>query len=111
MLRFFPEFNNNVWLFGSVLLGIFAFSMGVRFQQFETWKLTPQAYFVGERPLMTTLDAPFWIRLAREYNEVTFGGEALQLKNRGKAEHSNTTTSIPPEFLESSSSNPRFSNC
>jgi len=41
----------------------------VRFQQFETWKLTPQNYFVGERPMMTTLDAPIWIRMAREYNE------------------------------------------
>ena len=62
-------YKNNVWLFGAVLLGVFAVSVGVRYQQFETWKQTPVAYFVGERPMMTTLDAPYWLRLAREYNE------------------------------------------
>ena len=62
-------YKNNVWLFGVVLLGVFAVSAGVRYQQFETWKQTPAAYFVGERPMMTTLDAPYWLRWAREYNE------------------------------------------
>ena len=66
------EFKNNVWLFSSVLLTVFAVSVVVRYQQFETWKLTPQAYFVGERPMMTTLDAPYWLRWAREYNEGVF---------------------------------------
>ena len=47
--------------------------MVVRYQQFETWEKTPDAYFVGERPMMTTLDAPYWLRLAREYNEGTYG--------------------------------------
>ena len=61
--------KNNIWLFVAVLLACFAVSAGVRYQQFETWKLTPQAYFVGERPMMTTLDAPYWLRWAREYNE------------------------------------------
>ena len=63
------EFKYNVWLFGAVLLSVFAVSTGVRYQQFETWKKTPAAYFVGERPMMTTLDAPYWLRIAREYNE------------------------------------------
>ncbi|HIF60599.1 MAG TPA: hypothetical protein EYQ26_14080, partial [Rhodospirillales bacterium] len=63
------ERENNIWLFVAVLLACFAVSAGVRYQQFETWKLTPQAYFVGERPMMTTLDAPYWLRIAREYNE------------------------------------------
>ena len=63
------EFKNNVWLFIAVLLAVFAVSAGFRYQQFETWKKTPGAYFVGERPMMTTLDAPYWLRLAREYNE------------------------------------------
>jgi len=103
------EKKNNAWLFVGVLLTCFAVSAGVRYQQFEHWKKSPAAYFVGERPLMTTLDAPFWLRLAREYNQVTFGGEAVQRKNRGKPENSNTTTSIPPKFIESSSSNPRIS--
>ena len=65
--------KNNFWLFIGVLLACFLVSAVVRYQQFETWKKTPAAYFVGERPMMTTLDAPFWLRLAREYNEGTYG--------------------------------------
>ena len=53
---------------------------------------------------MTTLDAPFWLRLAREYNDVKFGGEALQRKKRDKAEQSKNTESIPAEFLDPSPS-------
>ncbi len=67
------EKKNNIWLFVGMLLACFAVSAGVRYQQFETWKKTPAAYFVGERPMMTTLDAPYWLRLAREYNEGTYG--------------------------------------
>jgi hypothetical protein len=66
------EWKNNIWLFAAVLLACFTVSVGVRYQQFETWKLTPQAYFVGDRPMMTTLDAPYWLRNAREYNEGVF---------------------------------------
>lgn len=66
------EFNNNTWLFVIVLLAVFAVSSGVRYQQFETWKKNPGAYFVGERPMMTTLDAPYWLRIAREYNAVGY---------------------------------------
>ena len=72
MLKMFPELKNNSLLFGGVLLVCFLVSAGVRYQQFETWKRTPAAYFVGERPMMTTLDAPYWLRWAREYNEVTY---------------------------------------
>ena len=63
------EKKNNVLLFFGVLVACFLISAGVRYQQFETWKKTPQAYFVGERPMMTTLDAPYWLRWAREFNE------------------------------------------
>ena len=66
------EKKNNIWLFVGVLLACYMVSAGVRYQQFETWKQTPQAYFVGERPMMTTLDAPYWLRWAREYNEGVF---------------------------------------
>ena len=67
------EFKNNVWLFVGVLLSCFVASVGVRCQQFEIWKKTPQAYFVGERPMMTTMDVPYWLRIARKFNECTFG--------------------------------------
>ena len=67
------DLKNNVWLFVGALLVCFIVSTVVRYQQFETWKQTPTAYFVGERPMMTTLDAPYWLRLAREYNEGVYG--------------------------------------
>jgi len=73
MLKMFFERKNNSWLFVGVLLVCFAVSAGVRYQQFETWEKTPAAYFFGERPMMTTLDAPYWLRWAREYNEETYG--------------------------------------
>ena len=65
------EKKNNLWLFAGVLLVCFLVSAGVRYQQFETWKKAPANFFVGERPMMTTLDAPIWLRWAREYNEGT----------------------------------------
>jgi len=66
------EFKNNVWLFAGVLLASFVVSAGVRYQQFETCKQTPPVYFVWERPMMTTLDAQFGLRLAGAYNEGGF---------------------------------------
>ena len=66
------EWKNNIWLFVGILLSCFVVSAGVRYQQFETWKNTPDTFFVGERPMMTTLDAPYWLRWAREYNEGIF---------------------------------------
>ena len=65
--------KNNSWLFAGVLLVCFLISAVVRYQQFENWEKTPAAYFVGERPMMTTLDAPYWLRWAREYKEGLFG--------------------------------------
>ena len=72
-LNLFPDWKYNSWLFAVVLSLCFAVSAGVRYQQFEKWKKTPAAFFVGERPMMTTLDAPYWLRWAREYNEKTYG--------------------------------------
>ena len=73
MLKIIPKLKNNFLIFTGVLLVCFLVSVWVRNQQFVTWKKTPAAYFVGERPMMTTLDAPYWLRWAREYNEGTYG--------------------------------------
>ena len=69
MVNIFIDRKYNSLLFAAVLLVCFLVSVLVRYQQFETWEKTPAAYFVGERPMMTTLDAPYWLRWAREYNE------------------------------------------
>ena len=80
----FFEKKNNVWLFFGVLVACFTVSAGVRYQQCEIWKLTPAAYCVGERPMMTTLDAPYWLRFAREYNEGVFSmPEVIKIKFKG----------------------------
>jgi len=73
MLNNFPELKNSFLFFVGVLVVCFTVSVGMRYKQFETWKKNPATFFVGERPMMTTLDAPYWLRWAREYNEGTFG--------------------------------------
>ena len=65
----------NLSLFLIALLLCFGLSVMVRYQQFATWKETPQQYFVENRPLMATLDAPFFLRWAREYNQGTYQGD------------------------------------
>ena len=85
MQKFFPELKNNSWLFAGVLLTCFMLSALVRYQQFETWEKIPASFFVGERPMMTTLDAPYWLRWAREYNE------GVYLQNNGLRAYPNSS--------------------
>ena len=73
MLKDNYKIKNNSLIFTGVLLFFFFVSVEKRNQQFAAWERMPDVYFVGERPMMTTLDAPFWLRWAREYNEGTFG--------------------------------------
>ena len=61
-------------LFLLALLICYGISVNVRYQQLETWKQNPQQFFVGEQPLMTTLDAPYWLRWAKEYRDGEFYG-------------------------------------
>jgi len=74
----FQERKNNFFFFSVVLLVCFLFSLGVRFEQFKSWEKKPHLFFVGDRPMMTTLDAPYWLRWAREYNEGTLGVDSLR---------------------------------
>ena len=69
MIKSSPKVINNKWLYLAMLLVCFSISVGMRGQQFESWKETPSNFFVQDRPIMTTLDAPYWLRWAREYNE------------------------------------------
>jgi undecaprenyl-diphosphooligosaccharide---protein glycotransferase len=93
------EFKNNIWLFVGILLACFVVSVSARFQQFETWKLTPHAFFVGERPMMTTLDAPYWLRWAREYNEGIYNQEDV-LRVYPKGTRTYKVGSVPKKFLD-----------
>ncbi|MEC7563021.1 MAG: STT3 domain-containing protein, partial [SAR324 cluster bacterium] len=59
----------------------------------------PKAYFVGDRPMMTTLDAPYWLRMAREYNEGIYGKDELRNYPSGSIEFSEKQNDrIPDEF-------------
>ncbi|MGA0139711.1 MAG: STT3 domain-containing protein [bacterium] len=68
-----PEWLQSPWmpklLFVVALLICYGISVNVRYQQLETWRANPQQFFVGEQPLMTTLDAPFFLRWAKEYRD------------------------------------------
>ena len=68
-----PRWNYSPWIFLLALLVCYAVSVNVRYQQFVSWQKNPKAYFVGDRPMMTTLDAPYWLRMAREYNKGIYG--------------------------------------
>ena len=68
----------NLWLFLALLLACYGVSAYVRLAQFEVWKQNPKAYFVGERPMMTTLDAPYWLCWGREFREGTYGKDVLR---------------------------------
>ncbi|MEC8157520.1 MAG: hypothetical protein VX080_11020, partial [SAR324 cluster bacterium] len=68
------------------LLVCYAVSVNVRYQQFVSWQKNPKAYFVGDRPMMTTLDAPYWLRWAREYNEGIYGKDELRNYPSGSSE-------------------------
>ena len=67
------ERKYNSLLFAIFLLVIFSLSVFVRHQQLEIWEKKPNMFFVESSPMMSTLDAPYWIRWAREYNNGTFG--------------------------------------
>ena len=73
-----PEWLQSPWilktLFLVVLLVCYGITVNVRYQQLQTWEQNPQQFFVGEQPLMTTLDAPFWLRWAKEYRDGEFYG-------------------------------------
>ena len=94
-----PQWKYSPWVFTLALLTCYAVSVNVRYQQFVTWQQNPNAYFVGERPMMTTLDAPYWLRWAREYNEGTYGKDELRGYPGGSKEfRAKQKTRIPEQF-------------
>ncbi|WP_420267053.1 STT3 domain-containing protein [Candidatus Magnetominusculus dajiuhuensis] len=59
-------------------------SVFVRLHEYSVWKQNPASYFVDGTPMMTTVDAFYWVRLAREYKNGTYyatdGGTADKLR-------------------------------
>ncbi|WP_022669573.1 STT3 domain-containing protein [Hippea alviniae] len=56
-----------------VLVFIVFFASGFyRYHQFQKWKEHSSVYFVDNYPAMTTLDAYYWLRYAKEYKNGTY---------------------------------------
>lgn len=51
-----------------LMIGVFVYSAYVRFEQYNKWKEQRSIYFVENYPAMTTLDAYYWLRYAKEYD-------------------------------------------
>ena len=63
-----PSIAVGSWaLFVAFVVGTVVFSSYVRLGQLDEWTATPERHFVDDRPLMTSTDAYFWLRLAEEH--------------------------------------------
>ncbi|MFT7623457.1 MAG: undecaprenyl-diphosphooligosaccharide--protein glycosyltransferase [Myxococcota bacterium] len=48
-------------LFSLALLAVFATAAGVRWSQWQAWQASPETYFAHGEPMISTLDAPFFL--------------------------------------------------
>jgi len=55
-------------LFVAVLFLCYALAVQSRWSQFSVWQENPSVYFLGQTPLVSTADAPYYLRLARDYS-------------------------------------------
>lgn len=68
LLRFFkPEANYTLPIFIGALLICVSLSAGIRFKQYSVWIENPKTHFVGDIPMMTTLDSYHWFKHAKDY--------------------------------------------
>lgn len=59
-------------LFASVVAAAIAFSTGVRLREYDVWRQHPERYTAARRPLVTSMDAFYFLRWADELREGTF---------------------------------------
>jgi dolichyl-diphosphooligosaccharide--protein glycosyltransferase len=65
-----PRPSAKAWSWGAfaiATLAVVLFSSYARLGQLEAWKEEPESHFVAQRPLMTSTDAYYWLRLAEEH--------------------------------------------
>ncbi len=67
-------------LFIIVLLLSYTLTVQQRYAQFQHWQAQPEVFFVEGSPLVTTADAPYYLRLAREFAEDKFKPGGLDRK-------------------------------
>jgi dolichyl-diphosphooligosaccharide--protein glycosyltransferase len=56
-----------------VVTGCLILSTQSRLEQYAEWNADPARHFVDSKPLPTSLDAFYWLRLARELEQGTYG--------------------------------------
>ncbi|WP_035589211.1 STT3 domain-containing protein [Hippea jasoniae] len=55
------------------IFAVFVASFYYRFHQYQVWEEYPQVYMIGtDHPAMTTLDAYYWLRYAKEYKNGSY---------------------------------------
>lgn len=62
--------------FLALLTLAFALTAGLRYKQIHEWQKNPQANFASGTPIMTSYDAYYWLRWAREIRDGTFISQA-----------------------------------
>jgi len=68
-------------VFAILIVAAISFSAHVRLEQYDLWKESPDRYFAEGKPLLTTSDAYYWIRLAQEYRDGAYhAGENDRLR-------------------------------
>ncbi len=67
------KINFSVAIFLAFLIGVAVISATKRYGQFSYWKKHKNVYFVKDTPMMTTLDAYYWLRYSKEIKNNTYG--------------------------------------
>ncbi|MGA1846357.1 hypothetical protein [Deferribacter abyssi] len=62
------EKRRMLFLFLLLVVTVFFYSVFVRYNQYSEWKKNKDLYFVENYPAMTTLDAYYWLRYAKEHD-------------------------------------------
>jgi dolichyl-diphosphooligosaccharide--protein glycosyltransferase len=63
-------------VFALIILFVVAYSVDARLSQLDGWKQDPERhFFTGDRPLLTSADGYYWVRMAEEYRDATLHRE------------------------------------
>ena len=81
-------------VFWVLVFVVFSASAFYRYHQFQKWKEHPSIYFVDNYPAMTTLDAYYWLRYAKEYKNGTYYKDDKD-KLRAYPEGTNKSKPVP----------------
>lgn len=67
----------NIFTSTLFILVVFVFSFSIRYNQTHLWEKSENIYKTGEYPAMATLDAYYWLRYAKEYDNGTYKSSSI----------------------------------